>query len=62
MIVNVSDTGEMNGNAKMQISDVLSIREMYDEGMLITDIHKLYSHISYSQITRICKRETWKNL
>lgn len=57
-----ANKGDNNGNAKLTRKDVLKIRELYDGGMRAFEVSKLYPQVSQSQIRRICKRETWKQI
>lgn len=60
--ISLANTGIENGRAKLTEDDVLNIREMYDNKLTVKEINNMYSYISYSQINRICKRETWKHI
>lgn len=66
-----SKRGVNNGMAKMSENEVLHIRELYDGGMRISDIVKLYYpqyttvqqyKKVYSTFANIAKRKTWKHL
>ena len=57
-----ANSGENNGMAKLSKEKVLHIRELYDNGMSITEISKIYTEVNKNSIRRVCKRETWKNI
>lgn len=57
-----ANKGDGNGRAKLTCKDVLKIRALYDGGMRAFEVGKLYPQVSQSQIRRICKRETWKQV
>jgi len=53
--------GEKSGNAKLKISDVLKIREMYSSGnYLQKDLVKVFN-INQRSISNIIRYKTWKN-
>lgn len=66
-----SKTGVNNGRATFTEEDIKTIRNYYDSGMSIASIVKLdypdlihasqYKNI-HSKYSKICKRETWKNV
>ena len=57
-----ANSGEDNGMAKVSKEKVFHIRELYDNGMSITEISKIYTEVNKNSIRRVCKRETWKNI
>ena len=54
--------GEKSGRAKVTENDVRYIRSLYDSGMKIREINNIYDNLSYRQVLRISKRETWKHV
>jgi len=62
--------GVLNGRATFTEKDVLLIREMYDNGMSIMNIIKMFHpdwtyeqrKSKWSTYNHICKRHTWNNL
>lgn len=68
---NESKQGCKNGRATFKEEDVLKIRKLYDDGMSVADILKIYrpdlQHVKdyknlHSTFLNICKRKTWKNI
>lgn len=57
-----ANSGENNGMAKLSKEKVFHIRELYDNGMSIAEISKIYTEVNKNSIRRVCKRETWKNI
>lgn len=68
---NAGKSGIHNGRATFTEEEVYRIREMYDEGMSIADIVRIFypdlKHASdykniHSTFSSICRRKTWKHL
>lgn len=53
--------GEKHGRSKLVESDVIVIREMYDNGESVTNLAKAYS-VSRRQVRNIVNRINWKHL
>ena len=53
--------GSNNGRAIVNESDVLNIRELYKNGILRSEIAKIY-RIGWSTVDHIVKENTWKNV
>lgn len=58
----IANSGENNGMAKLSKEKVLKIRELYDSGMPVAEIAKIFKEVNKNSIRRVCKRETWKNI
>lgn len=68
---NKSKQGVHNGRATFQEEDILKIREMFDSGMSIASIVRIYNpeliHVKdykniHSTFSNICHRKTWNNI
>jgi hypothetical protein len=46
----------------MTMEQIVDIRNKYDNGMSLSEIHKLYNFVSKSTIRRIALREVYKNI
>ena len=57
-----ANSGENNGMAKLTKEKVIHIRELYDNGMSISEISKIYTEVYKISIRRLCKRETWESV
>lgn len=55
--------GESHHRTKLKASDVIKIRELRSKGLLIREIHELYSHlIGMDGIYDICLRRCWNHV
>jgi hypothetical protein len=54
--------GEKNGNAILSESDVLDIRDWWENGTTTIKHLSEFFEVSRTQITRIIRRERWKHL
>lgn len=70
-VVCKSSQGVNNGRATFTEEEVLEIRRLYLQGLSVADIVKYFHpelqtqkqyHSIHSKYSKICKRETWKNL
>lgn len=57
-----ANSGSNNGRSKMTNQDVKNIRNRYDNGEKICEIHKSYPLVSRNTISRICKRQSYTNV
>lgn len=57
-----ANSGIKNGRAKCSEQDVLKIRKLYDNGLSIAEINKIFTNLSKSTIRRIALRESYKNI
>ena len=55
------DCGEKSHLAKLTNNDVKNIRSMYEKGMSVTKIAKIYG-VTHSNISLIVNFRTWKNI
>ena len=53
---------EGNNNAKLSNEDVIKIRDMYENGMKISEIQKIYNLVTWENIKHIVMRRTFKNI
>lgn len=53
--------GETSGRAKLKAFDVLRIRQLRSEGMLLEEIASLYG-VASETISGICIRRSWKHI
>ena len=53
---------EGNNNAKLSNEDVIKIRNMYENGMKISEIQKVYNFVTWENIKHIVVRRTFKNI
>ena len=56
-----SSQGSNNGRSIVTETDVLKIRELYEGGVLRSEIAKVYG-IGWSTVNHIIKRNTWTNV
>lgn len=57
-----ANSGSKNGKAKLNEDDVRAIRKRFDNGEKICNIAKDYPMVKSNTISRICNRDTWKNV
>lgn len=57
-----ANRGERNNKAKLTEKDVRQIRQLYQQGATIADIHKQFNFVAYVSIERVCKKITWKHI
>lgn len=53
---------ENNPKSKLKVEDVKSIRKMYENGISIKDINKIYNSVKENSIKNIIERKTWSNI
>lgn len=56
-----SHRGQQNGRSKLSNENVLEIRNLRKNGMLLKDVAKIYK-VSLSVIARICNKYSWSHL
>lgn len=54
--------GSNNSHAKLTVEDVKRIRQLHDEGLTNTEIHKDYPQVTATAIRNVVNRVTWKNV
>ena len=59
--LNKGNCGEKHGSSKLKESDILSIRNYFNNGKKQSDIAKMYK-ISASQVCAIISRKKWKHI
>lgn len=57
-----ANSGANNASAKLTVSDVICIRERYDNGEAVKNIAQDYPIVTIETIRKICKRKSWKNI
>ena len=58
---NGNQNGERNGSNKLVTHEVLTIRKLYDEGVKVSELVKMFD-VEQSHISRILRREAWKHV
>lgn len=59
--IGIKSSGENNKNSKLTENDVMKIKYLIIDGMILKDIAKLFN-ISYSTIGKIKRNESWKHI
>lgn len=58
----ISKLGSKNGRAKINERDVIKMREMYNNGATVKEIHEQYSFLSIVSIRDIVNFKTWTHI
>lgn len=57
-----ANRGERNNKAKLTESDVRQIRQLYKQGLTVTEIQEQFNFVTWETINRVCKKITWKHI